>query len=137
MQRWLRAVGDNSKSAFSQPTHLSSSPSESSDSEALRKLKLSSACSTVRLVLEARLKHSPCFCLWEGNLKRCQTFKIVRSSFGPILDQRIFLTALLLALLRLSSHVQKEKTHTKHSMSNFQTNVLRGKCLKVMAHLFI
>lgn len=35
-------------------------------SEVFRKLKLSSACSTVRLMLEARLRKTPCLCCREA-----------------------------------------------------------------------
>lgn len=54
------------------PRHLSPGPSLSSSSSSLRKLKLSRACSTVMLRLEARLRVRPCLC-WgcEGSQSCC------------------------------------------------------------------
>lgn len=54
------------------PRHLSPGPSLSSSSSSLRKLKLSRACSTVMLRLEARLRVRPCLCWgWEGSQRPC------------------------------------------------------------------
>lgn len=50
--------------------HLSPGPSMSSSSSSLRKLKLSRACSTVMLRLEARLRVRPCLC-WGCEGSQC------------------------------------------------------------------
>lgn len=65
------------------PSHLSPGPSLSSSSFSLRKLKLSRACSTVMLRLEARLRVRPCLC-WgcEGSQSCCHCLAAL-----PVLPQ--------------------------------------------------
>lgn len=80
------------------PPHLSPGPSLSSSSFSLRKLKLSRACSTVMLRLEARLRVRPCLC-WgcEGSQSRCHCLAalLVLPESSPA----------LLTMSRLSSRV--------------------------------
>lgn len=78
------------------PSHLS--PGLSLSSSSLRKLKLSRACSTVMLRLEARLRVRPCLC-WgcEGRESCCPCLAAL-----PALPQT---SPALLTISRLSSRV--------------------------------
>lgn len=80
------------------PHHLSPGPSLSSSSSSLRKLKLSRACSTVMLRLEARLRVRPCLC-WgcEGSQSCCYCLAAC-----PVLPQP---NPALLTMSRLSSRI--------------------------------